>query len=132
MMAPDETKGRPSLSEAALFGCCPRCGARTLFAGVVRFADRCRACGLDLTTFNVGDGPAAFLTLIIGAVLVGLALWLEIAMQPPFWIHVVLWVPFTTLAVLAGLRVAKALLLIGEYRSNAGEAVSTVPGDGER
>ena len=53
----------PKLAEAALFGLCPRCGARTLFAGWTRFADNCRACGLDLTRFNVGDGPAAFLTL---------------------------------------------------------------------
>ena len=28
---------------------------------------RCRACGLDFARFNVGDGPAAFLTLIVGA-----------------------------------------------------------------
>lgn len=119
--SPDE-RGRPSLGEAALFGCCPRCGSRTLFAGVVQFAERCRACGLDFTRFNVGDGPAAFLTLIIGAVLVGIALWLEVAVHPPFWVHVVLWVPITTLAVLAGLRVSKALLLIGEFRNEAGEA----------
>ena len=108
--------------EAALFGCCPACGARTLFSGVVQFADRCRACGLDFARFNVGDGPAAFLTLIIGAVLVGLALWLEVAAHPPFWVHVILWVPLTTLAVLAGLRVSKAWLLISEYRNAAGEA----------
>ena len=66
---PENTKGRPSLAEAALFGCCPRCDARTLFDGPVKFAERCRACGLDFTRFNVGDGPAGFLTLIIGAAL---------------------------------------------------------------
>ena len=119
---PDDERGRPPVWEAALFGCCPRCGSRTLFAGVVRFADRCRVCGLDFSRFNVGDGPAAFLTLIIGAVLVGLALWLEVAVAPPFWVHVALWVPLTMLAVLAGLRVSKALLLTGEYRNRAGEA----------
>ena len=27
---------------------------------------RCRACGLDFAAFNVGDGPAAFLILIVG------------------------------------------------------------------
>ena len=110
--------------EAALFGCCPRCGARTLFANVVRFAPRCRACGLNFEQFNVGDGPAAFLTLIIGGIIVSLAIWVDIAFAPPFWLHLLLWVPLTIGAVLGGLRVAKALLLVSEYRNNAGEGRS--------
>lgn len=36
-------KGQPAFGEAALFGLCPQCGARTLFAGWIAFADRCRA-----------------------------------------------------------------------------------------
>ena len=63
---PEIPKGQPGLAEAALFGCCPRCGNRTLFAGVAKFAPRCRQCGLDFSAFNVGDGPAAFLTLGVG------------------------------------------------------------------
>lgn len=108
------------MAEAALFGLCPRCGARTLFAGWTRFADRCRACGLDLTRFNVGDGPAAFLTLGIGAIVVALALWLQLAAEPPWWLHVLLWVPLTVLGVVLGLRIAKAALLQSEYRNRAG------------
>jgi uncharacterized protein (DUF983 family) len=42
--------------------------------------------------------------------------------RPPFWVHIVIWVPVTVAAVLAGLRVSKALLLIAEYRNKAGEA----------
>src|SRR5688572_10278466 len=117
---PEETKGQPGSAEAALFGLCPSCGARTLFAGWTRFADRCRACGLDLTRFNVGDGPAAFLTLIIGAVVVILALWLQLAAEPPWWVHVLLWPPQTVLGVVLGLRAAKAALLQSEYRNKAG------------
>lgn len=120
--APAPEKGQPSIAEAALFGLCPSCGARTLFAGAARFAPRCRACGLDFGQFNVGDGPAAFLTLVIGGVLVGLALWLEVAVQPPFWVHLILWVPLTIGAVLGGLRLAKAALLTAEYSNRAGEA----------
>lgn len=104
------------------FGACPRCRAKTLFRGVVEFAPRCAACGLDLSRFNVGDGPAALLTLVIGAVVTVLAIWVELAFAPPFWVHIVLWVPLTTLAVIAGLRFAKAKLLTAEYRRNAGEA----------
>ncbi|MCH2486461.1 MAG: DUF983 domain-containing protein, partial [Erythrobacter sp.] len=90
--------------------------------GPVKFADRCRACGLDFSRFNVGDGPAGFLTLIIGALITGLAIWLDLTVRPPFWLHIVIWVPITVAAVLGGLRVSKALLLIAEYRNKAGEA----------
>ena len=113
---------QPSLREAALFGLCPRCGGTTLFARGVTFADRCSACGLDYGRFNVGDGPAGFLTLVIGAAITGLAIWLELAVNPPFWIHVVVWVPVTALAVVFGLRIAKAALIASEYRNGAGEA----------
>jgi len=119
--APEPSKGQPGLAEAALFGLCPRCGGRTLFAGPTRFAERCRACGLDLTRFNVGDGPAAFLTLGIGAIIVALALWLQLAAEPPWWVHAILWLPLTVLGVVLGLRVAKAALLQSEYRNKAGE-----------
>jgi Uncharacterized protein conserved in bacteria len=114
-------EGQPGTASAALFGSCPRCGARTLFDGVARFAPRCRACGLDFAQFNVGDGPAAFLTLIVGAVVAGLAIWLQLSAEPPFWVHIVLWVPLSTVMVLAGLRAAKAWLLGAEYRQKAGE-----------
>jgi uncharacterized protein (DUF983 family) len=115
------TKGQPGLVPAALFGLCPKCGARTLFEGVAQFAPRCRACSLDFSAFNVGDGPAAFLTLIIGALVTGFALWLELAWHPPFWVHILLWVPFTALAVIWGLRAGKGALLAAEYQRKAGE-----------
>lgn len=125
--AEHDTKGQPSIASAALFGLCPRCSARTLFDGVARFAPRCGACGLDYTRFNVGDGPAAFLTLIIGAVVAGLAIWVQIAFEPPFWVHILLWVPLTSLAVVMGLRAGKAALLAIEYRRDAGEGRQEQP-----
>lgn len=120
-------KRQPGVAEAAFLGLCPRCGAKTLFEGVVQFAPHCRVCGLDFSRFNVGDGPAAFLTLIIGGLIVGLAMWLELAVHPPFWVHVVLWIPVTALAVVFGLRVAKGALLASEYRNKAGEGTSGDP-----
>lgn len=119
---PETGKGQPGLAEAALFGLCPECGAKTLFDGPVKFAERCRACGLDYSRFNVGDGPAAFLTLVIGALIVGLAMWLELSVHPPFWVHAILWIPLTAAAVVYGLRVSKGALLVSEYRNDAGEA----------
>jgi uncharacterized protein (DUF983 family) len=115
------SKGQPAFGEAALLGLCPKCGAKTLFAGITAFAPRCRVCGLDISRFNVGDGPAAFLTLIVGTLIVALALWLQLSIEPPWWVHVLVWVPLTIAGVIGGLRVTKAGLLYAEYRNSAGE-----------
>ena len=116
-----DQEGQPGIASAALLGLCPNCGSRTLYDGLIRFAPRCRVCGLDIAAFNVGDGPAAFLTLVIGTVLCGLAIWLQLALSPPFWVHIVLWLPLSVLMVVGGLRVTKAWLLGAEYRRQAGE-----------
>lgn len=115
------SEGQPGLVPAALFGLCPQCGSRTLFAGVARFAQRCRACGLDIGQFNVGDGPAAFLTLLIGTLVVVLAVWLELSWHPPFWVHAMLWIPFVAFTTVWGLRIGKAALLVTEFKRDAGE-----------
>lgn len=110
-----------SPAAVALRGLCPRCGARSLFDGAVRFAPKCGACGLDFTVFNVGDGPAAFLILIVGALVVGLAIWVELAAAPPFWLHLLLWPPIALGLVVGALRLAKGALLALEYRHKARE-----------
>ena len=118
----------PAPLQSALQGLCPRCGAKGLFAGVVGFALRCRACALDFAAFNVGDGPAAFLIMIIGALVTGLAIALELSVHPPFWVHILLWLPLTAVAVVGALRVAKGLLLALEYRNAAREGRIVDPG----
>ncbi len=100
-------------------GLCPRCGEPTVYAGLIKFADRCSACGLNFAEINVDDGPAAFLTLIIGAVVVGAAVILQVAYDPPVWLQMLIWVPVSAAAVVACLRVAKGVLLTIEYRQAA-------------
>ena len=111
---------QPGPVGAALAGSCPRCGQRTLFDGWVQLARRCRTCSLDFSAFNVGDGPAAFLILLIGAVLTAAAIALEIAAEPPFLVHLV-WIPAGAAMTIFGLRFGKALLLAQEYRHEARE-----------
>lgn len=105
----------------ALRGLCPRCGARTLFAGIVRFAPKCRACGLDFASFNVGDGPAAFLIFIVGGIVTALAITVELRLSPPWWVHVLLWLPLAAALTISLLRLGKGLLLALEYRHRAAE-----------
>lgn len=113
--------------QVALKGLCPRCGKPTLFASWIRFADSCRACGLDFSTFNVGDGPAALLILVLGGAIVAAAITLELSVSPPFWVHLLIWIPVTVIAVLGALRVSKAGLLALEYRNKAREYRSEGP-----
>jgi uncharacterized protein (DUF983 family) len=115
------TDSSPAPAACGLRGLCPRCGARTLFSGLATFAPACRACGLDYSAFNVGDGPAAFLTLIVGALVTALAIAFELIVHPPFWAHVLLWIPITAIAVVGSLRLAKGMLLALEYRNAARE-----------
>ena len=105
---------------SALIGACPRCGARTLFRGWIKFAAKCRACGLDFAAFNVGDGPAAFLILVVGAILVAGAITVELEFEPPYWVHLI-WIPLGLGLTVFGLRLGKALLLAQEYHHRAEE-----------
>ena len=92
-----------------------------MFRGLASFQPRCRACGLDYTGFNVGDGPAAFLIFIVGGLIVGLAIWVELRFAPPFWVHILLWVPLATALTVGLLRFGKGLLLALEYQRGARE-----------
>jgi uncharacterized protein (DUF983 family) len=122
MTKSEHLEGRPGILQAALSGLCPQCGAKTLFAGLAKFADRCGSCGLDYSSFNVGDGPAALLTLVIGALVIVLAIAVDVAFNPPFWVQALIWVPFTATLTFCSLRAAKAALLAAEFRNKAGEA----------
>jgi uncharacterized protein (DUF983 family) len=114
-----QVEGLSSL-EAALAGNCPRCGAHTLFKHWVTFADKCRVCGLDFSSFNVGDGPAAFLIFIVGTITVVGALVVDGAFSPPWWVHLV-WIPVAAALTIGGLRVSKGWLLAQEYKHRARE-----------
>jgi uncharacterized protein (DUF983 family) len=120
----DQPPAALSLARTALTGRCPRCGKGALFSGLVVFASACDHCGLDYSAFNVGDGATSFLILIVGAIVTGFAMWLELSRSPPWYVHVLLWAPLTLVLSLGLLRVAKALLLGLEYRHDAGAGKS--------
>ena len=110
----------PSLAAATFKGLCPRCGAKSLFAGAARFAPKCDRCGLDFASFDVGDGPAAFLILIVGAIVAVAAILVDLAYSPPWWVHII-WLPLMIGLTLAGLRIGKAALMFQIFHHRAGE-----------
>ncbi|MEG3089020.1 DUF983 domain-containing protein [Sphingomonas sp. PB4P5] len=127
MPAEPMAAGAPTPVAVALGGLCPRCGAKTLFDGWASFAPRCRQCGLDFGVFNVGDGPAAFLTLILGAIVTAMAITLELTLHPPLWLHMLIWIPVTAIGVVVSLRAAKGALIAAEYRGAAREGRAIDP-----
>ena len=106
--------------KSAIAGRCPRCDKGRLFSGWVTFAPRCPVCGLDISSFNVGDGPAAFLIFIVGTIVVVGALVFDGAFSPQWWVHLV-WIPVATALTIGGLRISKAWLLAQEFRHRARE-----------
>lgn len=111
----------PSPYAAGVGGRCPRCGEGRLFAGFLRVKPQCEACGLDFAFADSGDGPAFFIMSIVGIVVVGLALWVEFAYEPPIWLHVVLWFSLTAVLSLALVRPAKGLMIALQYHHRAEE-----------
>ncbi|MFN4283038.1 MAG: DUF983 domain-containing protein [Alphaproteobacteria bacterium] len=101
---------------AGLLCRCPRCGRGALFAGLLTVAPACAVCGLDLAAQDSGDGPAVFVILVLGAIVVGLALAVELTFAPPLWLHMVLWPPLVLGGAIALLRPFKATLIAFQYR----------------
>ncbi len=102
-------------------GCCPRCGQGKLFDGVLAVKPRCAACGLDYSFADSGDGPAVFVILIVGFIIIGSVLWLEVNYSPPIWLHILLFAPLTIALSLVALRWCKGILIAMQYRHNARE-----------
>ena len=106
---------------AGLKGRCPRCGEGKLFDGYLSVKKSCVNCGLDYGFADAGDGPAVFVILFIGFLMVGLALWTEVNYAPPLWLHFILWIPLTIGLCLWLLRALKGVLIDLQYKNSAQE-----------
>jgi uncharacterized protein (DUF983 family) len=100
-------------------GRCPRCGEGRLFEGFLTVAPRCANCGLDFDFADAGDGPAVFIMMIVGFVVVGLALVVEFTFHPPYWLHAVIWIPLVLGLSIGLLRPLKGLMIAQQYRHRA-------------
>jgi uncharacterized protein (DUF983 family) len=115
------SQGGISPLAAGLGARCPRCGRGRLFKGFLALAPACEVCGLDYGFADAGDGPAVFVIMITGFAIVGAALIVELSYSPPIWVHMVLWLPLATLAVLGLIRPLKGWLIAEQYRHKAAE-----------
>jgi uncharacterized protein (DUF983 family) len=106
---------------AGLSCACPRCGRGKLFQGFLALRPRCEVCGLDYSFADAGDGPAVFIILIGGFIVVFAALIVEVIYQPPMWVHAALWLPLILIVTLGPLRPMKGLLIALQYHHRAAE-----------
>jgi uncharacterized protein (DUF983 family) len=100
---------------------CPRCGKGKLLQGFLDIRPRCESCGLDYSFADSGDGPAVFIILLAGFVVVGSALIVETLYQPPLWLHAALWLPLILATTLLPLRPLKGLMIALQYHHKAAE-----------
>jgi len=118
----ENSNGTLSGAIAAGLSCaCPRCGRGKLFYGFLKLAPRCEACGLDYGFADSGDGPAVFIMLLAGFIVVGAALVVEALYHPPYWVHAVLWLPLIVIVTLGPLRPMKGLMIALQYHHKAAE-----------
>ena len=119
-MADDDRRYPPiSAVSTGLQGKCPRCGEGRMFQGFLTLAPTCDACGLDFGFADSGDGPAVFVTLIAGFLVLGVALAVDVAYEPPLWVYLVVFMPLTILVCLGLLRPLKGLLVASQYKNKA-------------
>jgi uncharacterized protein (DUF983 family) len=100
---------------------CPRCGKGRLYNGFLSLPSSCESCGLDYAPFRTGDGPAVFVILIVGAIVAGGALIVEVNYSPPYWLHAVIWGPAILILSLGFLRPLKTWLIVQQYKHSAVE-----------
>jgi uncharacterized protein (DUF983 family) len=108
-------------SATGMRGRCPRCGEGRLWNGFLSLQPRCQVCGLDFSFADSGDGPAVFVIMIVGFIVVGLALFVEFTFGPPFWVHALLWVPLVLVLSIGLLRPLKGFMIAQQYRYRAEE-----------
>lgn len=107
--------------KAGVLSRCPRCGSGKLFSGYLKVAPRCESCKLDFGFADSGDGPAVFIILIAGFLVVAAALIVEVVYRPSYWVHAMLWLPLTVVLCLGLLRPFKSTLIALQYRHKAEE-----------
>ena len=111
----------PAWWRAALLCRCPRCGIGQLYDGLLDIRPACTTCGLDLTGHDTGDGATVLVILALGAIVVGLAFWVEFRFEPPLWAHALLWPAITLPLAILMMRPLKAALVALQFRHRASE-----------
>ncbi|MDP1729842.1 MAG: DUF983 domain-containing protein [Devosia sp.] len=72
---------------------CPRCGQGKLFRAYLKVNDRCPVCGEELHHHRADDLPPYISIVILGHILVGLMLHMEMTMSVQPYVYLLIMVP---------------------------------------
>jgi uncharacterized protein (DUF983 family) len=106
--------GERSVQQAIVRGLrrrCPACGTGSLYRSYLKVSDHCPTCGEALHHHRADDAPPYFTIAILGHIMVGLVLAVEMAYHPPVWVHEALWLPLTVILALILLPIVKGGLV---------------------
>lgn len=108
-------------------GRCPRCAKGHLFDGFLALREGCEVCGLSYSYADPADGPAFFVLCFACVPAVVFTIWIQLAFNPPFWVHVLITLPVVLAACILPLRPLKGWLVCSQYNFKAGEGQIAVP-----
>lgn len=105
-------KGQSGFTATALFGLCPRCSAKGVWAGPATLAQRCCSCRIEFERYEPRGRGMYVVILPIAILLVLAALKLDDIVQLPVWALIGLWGVTVPTVVIATMRYAKAIVLM--------------------
>ena len=111
---------------------CPFCGQGKLYKSYLKLDEACSICGEDFSHADPADGPAVFVTFIVGFLIIFSALLVEVKYSPPLWVHSVVWLPLALLLPLILLPILKSILIAVQFRLKAAEDRRSPVDSGER
>ena len=113
-ITPDATADKRELLPALINGArcrCPKCGEGKLFRAYLKVNDRCPACGEEFFHHKADDLPPYISIVIVGHIIVGLMLHLEMEYAiAPIW-YVVTMVPAALILPLVTLPSIKGFVV---------------------
>ena len=116
---------RQSSIQTGLRCACPRCGRGRLYTGLLAVRERCAVCDFDFGELNTDDGPAFFIIVLYSAIILPLAAWFQFAVDPPLWVHLVIWLPVIVVGAIGLMRPFKAWLIAQAYKHHVTDADHT-------
>ncbi len=102
------------LDQAMKFGFagrCPHCGEGKLFRAFVKPVDKCAVCGEELFHHRADDLPAYLDIVVVGHVVLGGFMAVEMTTTWPMWLHLAIWAPLTLILALALLQPIKGAVV---------------------
>ena len=96
-------------------GRCPHCDAATLFAGWLRVAPRCPACGQDWSHQRADDFPSYLVILVLGHVLVPLMVAANLWWDWPTGLQMVAWPGLAAVLAMALIRPTKGAVIGAQW-----------------